>query len=124
MLALDAGGWCNGMLLRIPASKVRSELMLLWRREMSWGTYHARWVTARVGPAQIQALTFVVNRRHERYLKALPLNESVRLINSGKGSLGTCRAYFDATVQKLGELGELGIRDRRMEALHAAVRNG
>src|SRR5262245_16432500 len=39
MLALDRGGSCNGMLLRIPASRMREELALLWRREMSWGSY-------------------------------------------------------------------------------------
>jgi len=118
MLALDRGGSCNGMLLRIPAGQVREELALLWRREMTWGSYDARWVTAWAGATPLPAVTFVVNRGHERYVKGLPLQETVRMIDAGKGGLGTCRSYFDATVAKLREL---GIRDGRMEQLHAAL---
>lgn len=118
MLALDRGGSCNGLLLRIPGHLVRSELSILWRREMTWGTYDARWVTARACGSATRAITFVANRRHDRYLKGLPLAEAARLINSGEGSLGTCRAYFDATVARLREL---GIEDHRMEQLRKAV---
>ncbi|MDB5859951.1 MAG: ChaC family protein [Ramlibacter sp.] len=120
MLALDRGGSCNGLLLRIPAAKVRQELHLLWRREMSWGSYDARWVAAWVDGAPVRALTFVVHRGHARYVKGLSLQESAGFINGGRGSLGSCRAYFDATLQKMREL---GIRDAGMERLQAAVGN-
>ena len=119
MLALDRGGACNGMLIRIPADQVQDELTLLWRREMSWGSYQARWVTARADAVPIRALTFVVDRRHERYVNGLDLQEVARLIDTGSGRLGTCRAYFDATMQKLREL---GIEDRGMEQLEARLR--
>jgi glutathione-specific gamma-glutamylcyclotransferase len=119
MLALDRGGSCNGMLLRIEARKVRDELALLWRREMSWGSYQARWVTAWADSAPIRAVTFVVDRGHERYVKGLPLQEAARLIDTGCGGLGTCRSYFDATVHKLREL---GIQDKKMEQLQALLR--
>jgi cation transport protein ChaC len=118
MLALDKGGACNGMLLRIPGAKVHEELARLWQREMPWGSYDARWVTAWVGSVPVRAVTFVVNRLNERYVRSLPTHETVRMINTGKGALGTCRSYFDATVEKLREL---GIEDRRMEHLHAVV---
>src|ERR1700733_10586324 len=108
ILALDKGGSCNGMLLRIPGPKVHDELAVLWRREMTWGTYDARWVTAWVDSVAVPALTFVVDRRHERYAADLTPQEAALLINSGRGALGTCRAYFDATLHKLREL---GIRD-------------
>ena len=120
LLALDRGGSCSGVLLRIPAARVRQELRLLWRREMSWGSYDAHWVTARVDGAPVRALTFVVHRGHPRYVKDLSPQESAGFINGGHGSLGTCRAYFDATLQKLREL---GIRDAGMERLQAAVRS-
>src|SRR5262249_15596741 len=48
MLALDRGGGCHGMLYRIDAAKVETELRLLWRREMLAGSYDARWVCAEV----------------------------------------------------------------------------
>lgn len=119
MLALDKGGSCNGVLLRIPAPKVDEQLALLWRREMTWGTYDARWVTAWGDLGPVRAVTFVVHRRHERYASNLAPQEAARLINSGRGVLGTCRAYFDATLQTLRDL---GIRDEAIERLAEAVR--
>ena len=119
MLALDRGGSCNGMLLRIAAGQVDEQLALLWRREMSWGTYRSRWVIAWAGEVPVPAVTFVVDRRHERYVNGLPLAETARLIDTGGGRLGSCRAYFDATLQKLREL---GIEDRRMKQLDAFLR--
>ena len=118
MLALDRGGACQGLLLHIEASKVRSELRVLWRREMLTEVYQPRWVTARVDGEPVRAITFTVNRSHPRYTKALPLDEMARMINTGAGSLGTCREYFDATLQKLNAM---GIRDAGMERLRAAA---
>jgi len=121
MLALDRGGSCNGVLLRIPAPNVSEELALLWRREMTWGTYDARWVTAWVDSTPVRALAFIVDRRHERYVGKLSPQEAARLINCGRGTLGTCREYLDATVRKLRDL---GIRDVAMEHLHDMVHAG
>lgn len=64
------------------------------------------------------AITFTVDRAHPRYAKELPIQEMARMINTGAGSLGTCREYFDATLQKLTAL---GIRDAGMERLRAGV---
>jgi len=46
MLALDRGGACRGVAYRIAGHAVRNELLLLWRREMLAGVYHAKWVDA------------------------------------------------------------------------------
>jgi cation transport protein ChaC len=119
MLALERGGSCNGMLLRIAAEQVNEQIALLWRREMPWGAYEARWVTAWSGEVQVRAVTFVVDRRHERYVKGLPATDTARLIDSGQGGLGSSRAYFDATIRKMKEL---GIEDRRMNQLDALLR--
>ena len=117
-LGLDRGGACRGLLFRIEAAKVPAELRLLWRREMFPGAYDARWVPA-VGPAGVQrALAFVVNRRHERYIGGHPVADIARLIRTGKGAIGSSRAYFDNTVQTLERL---GIRDTGMERLRVAV---
>jgi cation transport protein ChaC len=119
MLGLDRGGACRGLLFRIEAPKVREELQLLWRREMLPGAYDARWVEACSGAGAVRALTFVVNRRHERYIGRHPIPDVARLICTGKGALGSSRAYFDATVEALEGL---GIRDAGMERLRAAIR--
>lgn len=118
MLALDRGGACQGVLLQIGPRKVRDELRVLWRREMLTEVYQPRWVTADVGGRPVSAITFTVNRAHPRYTKTLSLHEMARMINTGAGSLGTCREYFDATIQKLEML---GIRDAGMERLRFAA---
>lgn len=118
MLGLDRGGACHGMLLQIEARKVRDELRVLWRREMLTEVYQARWVTAHVEGAPLRAIAFTVNRSHPRYTKGLPVQDMVRMINTGAGTLGTCREYFDATIAKLAAL---GIRDAGMERLRAAA---
>lgn len=118
MLGLDRGGACRGILYRIVASKVRAELRLLWRREMFAGTYDAHWVPVENGAGQCRALTFVVDRRHERYIGGHPIPDIARLIRTGKGTIGSSRAYFDATVQTLERL---GIHDAGMARLHAAI---
>jgi cation transport protein ChaC len=118
MLALDRGGACHGMLLRIEAPKARDELRVLWRREMLTEVYEARWITAQLDGKPLRAITFTVNRSHPRYIRGMPLQEMARMINTGVGSLGSCREYFDATVEKLAAL---GIRDAGMERLRAAA---
>lgn len=118
MLALDRGGGCRGIGFRIAPEQVRTELTLLWRREMLGGTYDARWVQADIGGQRSRALTFVANRRHPRYAGALQPEEAVRHIASAAGSLGSCRAYFDQTVAALDRL---AIRDAAIERLRAAL---
>ncbi|WP_246327218.1 gamma-glutamylcyclotransferase [Burkholderia guangdongensis] len=120
MLALDRGGACNGVLYRIDAAKVEAELRLLWRREMLAGSYDPRWIAATAGGRKIRALTFVVNRTHDRYLGGASLDHVAHLIRTGSGPLGTSRAYFDATVQTLERL---GLRDAGIERLRRAIRD-
>lgn len=121
MLALDRGGSCEGVLFRIPAERAIEELMLLWKREMVTGVYQPRWVTAHSGDNKCKAITFVVDRSHERYLGRVPLEETAHLINSGRGHLGTSREYFETMMSTIEAL---GLKDRSMRQLHHAVRQG
>jgi cation transport protein ChaC len=118
MLALDRGGACHGLLFRIEAAKVRAELRLLWRREMLAGSYDARWIAARTAEGPVRALTFVANRDHDRYIGAQPIEYVARLVRTGKGPLGTSRAYFECTLEALQRL---QIRDRGMKRLQHAI---
>jgi cation transport protein ChaC len=118
MLALDRGVACRGVLFRIDAAKVRTETRLLWRREKVAGSYDARWVTACASGTPVQALTFIANRRHERYIGGQPIEIVANLIRTGRGPLGTSRAYFQSTLEALGRL---GIRDQGMERLRRAI---
>lgn len=118
MLALDRGGACVGLLMRITAPRVRDELRLLWRREMLAGSYDARWVGAWTRGRKLRALTFVAKPEHERYIGDMPARDVAGLIRTGEGSLGNTRNYFDLTVQTLTRL---RIRDRGIERLRREV---
>lgn len=121
MLGLDRGGACNGVLFRIGAAQVKEEMRLLWRREMLAGSYDARWVQARLAgeDVPVPALTFVVNRRHERYIGGQGVDDVANLIRHGSGPLGTSRAYFEHLLEALERL---HIQDRGMTRLHQAIR--
>lgn len=118
MLGLDRGGACRGIAYRIPRRSARQELSLLWRREMMTGVYQARWVTARTASGPLRVLAFVVNRGHQRYLSELTENDIAAFIMRGTGNLGTCRDYFDNMIASMHQL---GIRDRGIERIRAAV---
>lgn len=119
MLALDHGGACKGVAFRIAAEKVRGELGILWQREMFGGAYHARWVCLEaVEGIKIQAVTFVVNREHPRYLKDLSVEETAALIATGRGEFGSSREYLENTVEYLREL---GLRDAGLSRIVAAL---
>jgi cation transport protein ChaC len=115
MLALDHGGACKGVAFRIAAAKAREELHVLWQREMFGGAYNARWVklTAPCGRS-LRAVTFVINRRHPRYLPELSLEQTAALIATGCGDLGTCREYLENTISHLAQL---GLRDTGLERI-------
>jgi cation transport protein ChaC len=119
MLALDRGGACTGLLLRLPPDKAVEELRILWKREMATGAYEARWLNATTQGVSVPALTFVADRAHERYLGALPVESVASLICKGTGPLGSSREYFDRVLDSLRGL---GVRDTGMERMRAAVR--
>ncbi|HEX6704093.1 MAG TPA: gamma-glutamylcyclotransferase [Albitalea sp.] len=118
MLALDRGGACTGRLFRIAATQVEAELRLLWRREMVGGAYDARWVPVLAGDRRLRALTFVINRRHPRYLGGTPVDQIAHLLRTGEGMLGTSRSYFEALSRTLESL---SIRDAGIERLRGAL---
>lgn len=118
MLALDRGGSCDGVLFRIPAAKAFAELQLLWKREMATGAYEAKWLGVRVGDRQVRALTFAVNRAHERYIGGLPIEQIAHMICAAQGALGTNRAYFDDMLRSLAAM---GVKDAGMERLRRTI---
>jgi cation transport protein ChaC len=115
MLALDHGGACKGVAFRIAAPKAREELHVLWQREMFGGSYNARWVNL-TGPAgaAIRAVTFVINRRHPRYLPELSVEQTAAIIATACGELGSCREYLENTI---AHLAALGMRDAGLERI-------
>jgi cation transport protein ChaC len=117
-LALESGGSCLGLALRIAAAQVREELTVLWNREMLMGSYLPRWVRLATADGPVEAVTFVANRANERYAGRLPMARVAELLARSRGPLGEGREYLERTV---AELERHGARDGEMHALLRAV---
>ncbi|NEU79318.1 gamma-glutamylcyclotransferase [Nostoc sp. UIC 10630] len=118
LLGLDRGGSCRGIVYRIAAADVASELLLIWRREMLAGVYVARWVRVFDGTQEFKAIAFVANRQHPRYAHQVPLTTAVNSIATASGKLGSCADYLMKTVD--GLIAE-GIKDRKLLLLRKQV---
>ncbi|SLN34562.1 gamma-glutamylcyclotransferase [Oceanibacterium hippocampi] len=105
MLALDRGGSCQGIAFRIAARNIEAETRLLWNREMLSGAYRPTWVRLRAAGEIFRAVTFVANRRLDRYCGGLEEAETVERLATGCGELGSCRDYLAKTVRHLEEVG-------------------
>jgi glutathione-specific gamma-glutamylcyclotransferase len=119
VLGLDRGGSCRGIAYRIAATDVPSELLLLWRREMVVGCYIPRWVRVFDGTQTLEAIAFVINRRHRAYAGNISLETTVNSIATASGQLGSCADYLMQTVNGLMAVGIkdkhlLWVRDRIM----------
>ncbi|HET7598337.1 MAG TPA: gamma-glutamylcyclotransferase [Burkholderiales bacterium] len=119
MLSLERGGSCTGVAYRIAPEAAVTELDVLWRREMASRSYRPVWVNLHMPQGIELALAFAVNRAHERYVPGLDTETIARYLATGRGTNGDCCDYLFDTVDHLREL---GIRDRRMEALEQRVR--
>ncbi|HZH26922.1 MAG TPA: gamma-glutamylcyclotransferase [Azospirillaceae bacterium] len=119
MLGLEPGGSCRGVVHRIAAAEVATELDLLWRREMLSGAYVPRWVGCRTPGGPVRAITFTINHAYPRYAGRLTDEQVAASIAQAAGPLGSCREYLDNTVEHLAAL---GIRDRHLHGIQSRVR--
>ena len=124
MLALDQGGACCGVALRIAGPGAPAKLAGVWRREMVANGYVARWVDLRLSsvdgavPRSVRALTFVVNRRGGRYAGRLDDATVAAHIAAARGERGPSAEYLLETV---AHCAELGIHDRHLWRIQALV---
>jgi cation transport protein ChaC len=118
MLGLERGGSCRGVAYHIAPDAVAEELDIVWRREMIGGAYVPRWVSVYTPVGLVRALTFTINRAHERYARDLQDDEAADAIAGASGFLGACADYLINTVDHLAEL---GIHDRPLECLRDRV---
>ncbi len=119
VLTLERGGSCRGLAFRLAASTSRDELLALWRREMSLGSYRPRWLDCHAGGERIPVLAFIVNRACSGYAGPLPLETAVRSIATARGRFGSSAEYL---FQTQATLESHGIRDSRVGRLAERVR--
>jgi cation transport protein ChaC len=120
VLGLDRGGACRGIAFCVPAQDVAEALESLWHREMRRGVYLPRLLPVDVGARQRRtALTFLANRDHAGYAGQLEDNAAAAIIAACCGERGP---NVDYLVNTLRHLEELGVHDRHLHNLLAAVR--
>jgi cation transport protein ChaC len=119
MLSLESGGSCSGVAYRLERRQAATELDVVWRREMFTMSYRPVWTMARTSKGPEPVIAFSANREHERYVPGLEDGVIARYLATGAGPMGRCCDYLFDTV---AHLRQLGIRDRRLEALEARVR--
>lgn len=119
MLSLESGGSCAGVVYRLARRAAATELDVIWRREMSTRAYRPVWTIAQTLKGPEPVIAFSVNREHERYAPALSDDAIARYLATGEGPIGRCCDYLFETTKHLRQL---GLRDRRLEALEAKVK--
>ena len=118
VLALDAGGACEGVAFRIAEEVLAEELSLIWRREMLTGAYIPRWLPLldAEGQAYGHGIAFTVNRAGPQYAD-LPEDAVVQRLATAQGQLGSAAQYLFETHAGLRRL---GIQDPFLD--HLALR--
>ena len=143
MLALDHGGACSGLVLRLDNADLTRSLLTLIRRELPFqrqaggAAIPPRWVPVRTAQGVLRALVFPINRKSAAYIGGLTEKAVVASLATSAGEAGSMAEYLRSTVQHLDDMGNwrtwasgehghlenMGIRDRylwRMQELVAA----
>jgi len=120
MLALDRGGQCHGLALRLCEKTMEHDLEKVLRREliMKPAAYLPRWLKLETAQGPLTALGFVINRASPRYTGRMSEQKTAAIIAGAVGHIGSCAEYLMRTV---AHLEELGLRDNRLWRLQALV---
>jgi cation transport protein ChaC len=118
MLAIEPGDALTGVVHRIDSDAVEAETEVLWMREMMSGAYTPVWVKAETDNGPVDAVTFMINKAHNRYSGALPVEEQAARIARAEGQAGNNRDYLYRCRR---ELLSMGVTDPYVEALFSAV---
>ena len=120
VFALDKAqrSYCHGLIFRIDQSRLESDLLNLWRREMPVGLYKPTWLPVTTETKEIMALCFVVNRDHKLFINRVSKNDLIYAIANAHGEYGTCLDYYQKT---LNSLNKLGLEDNYIHELTTAA---
>jgi glutathione-specific gamma-glutamylcyclotransferase len=121
MMALDTGGHCEGVLLRLSEQDLASQLDILLQREI--GSHEAlesvRWIDVQSAQGVVRALVFYAHPAHlDYYVNSLPLEKVAHILARACGHWGSGAQYLHQTVSKLEEF---GIHDENLWKLQELV---
>ena len=115
VLGLDRGGSCKGVAFRVAAAAAETTLAYLRAREQVTMVYREATAGAVLADGRrVQALAYVVERRHPQYAGTLDLVEVERFVRQGVGISGPNPEYVRNTWEHMRQL---GIVDASLAAL-------
>lgn len=115
MAALDTGGGCTGLALRIEKDKIEEETEILCRRELIAPGYVCAFIALDTAQGPVEALTFVADHSSDVIVPGIPIEEQARMIAHAEGLLGRSFDYLDNVKRHLDEM---GIADDYIDRLH------
>ena len=124
VFGLDKGGKCEGMVYRVARQRALDTRLYLRRRENVTNTYHATMWPVRLldgSGRTVDALCFLVDRRHPQYAGRIPLEMQAWLVRRSSGVSGR---NVDYVINTMLHLRELGVHDDELERLMAILGHG
>jgi len=120
MLALQPGGSCCGLILKLPCATKKEDLRKLVAREIRYAEVcdMVRWVTVKTRSGPRRALTFWASPKRSPLTQKVPFDEAAGLIAQACGPAGSCAEYLRRTVL---DLAERQIFDRNLWQLQKLV---
>ncbi|TIV59960.1 MAG: gamma-glutamylcyclotransferase [Mesorhizobium sp.] len=126
VLGLDRGGSCIGLAYRVPGNLRDEVLSYLRERELVTSVYLERMLDVRLGRngkgkgegVSVEAVAYIVDRRHEQYAGALDADHAARIVRGAVGQSGRNEDYVLSTLEHLEAL---GIRDHWLEEVGRQV---
>ena len=119
VLGLDRGGRCHGVAFRVADQEAEATVQYLREREQVTAVYLERRVPVRLDDGRrIEALAYVVDRRHPQYAGDLSEPEVLRLVRQGQGVSGANPDYVRSTHEHLLAM---GVTDPLLARIMAAL---
>ena len=120
MLALQPGGSCSGLVLKLPCATKKQDLRTLLAREIRYVEVcdMVRWVSVKTPSGPRRALTFWASPKQSPLTEKVPLDEAALLIAQACGPAGSCAEYLHRTVS---DLADRNIYDRNLWQLQKLV---
>lgn len=105
MLALQPGGSCAGLILKLPCATKRQDLRKLLAREIRYAEVcdMVRWITVKTPSGTRRALTFWASPKQSLLTEKVLLDTAAGLIAQACGPAGSCAEYLHRTVLDLAE---------------------
>jgi cation transport protein ChaC len=117
VLGLDRGGSCHGLAFEVAPANREATLAYLRAREQVTSVYREVFTPIRLLADEsqtVEAVAYVVDRAHEQYAGALPVDSQIAYVKQGKGQSGDCMDYVMST---LAHLRDMAIHDHVLESL-------